>query len=147
MTSLDVRGPYDPYHVRDPAPWTYPIPQVNAYFGLEIAGFAMLVLLVATTWISKSIRQRDKSLYNFFIVCALACLWHMMTWWTHGKPADAEPPGFGVCLFQSMMVMGNSTAQPAAAIGLIFKVRRTDSPASLVVRQAYRITFVGPSVN
>jgi hypothetical protein len=118
---LGSRDAYDPHHLHHPTPWHYPIPAVNAYFGLEIAGFCMLVLLIITSWCSPII-HRDKSLYNLFVVLSLACVFHTIVWLPHGKPEYADPPGFALCLTQSMFVMGNSTAQAIAAIGIIFKV-------------------------
>jgi hypothetical protein len=115
---LASRDHYDPHHLNHPPPWHYPTPAVNAYFGLEIAGFAMLVLLLITSWCSPII-HRDRSLYN-----SLACVFHTMVWLSHRKPEYADPPNFGLCLTQSMFVMGNSTAQAIAAIGIIFKVGR-----------------------
>jgi hypothetical protein len=125
---LGSRDPYDPHHTHHPTPWHYPVPAVNAYFGLEIAGFCMLVLLLITSWYSPII-QRDKSLYNLFVVLSLACVFHTIVWLPHGKPEYADPPSFGLCLTQSMFVMGNSTAQAIAAIGIIFKVSLKGSNA------------------
>jgi hypothetical protein len=120
---LDRRDPYDPYHLKSPAPWVYKSADVKAYFGLELAGIISLPILIVTIYFTKSI-QRDKSLYNFFVVLVIAGIVHCITWFTHGfvDVQNPDPPGFKLCLFQAALVTGNSTAQAFSALGLVIKV-------------------------
>ena len=123
---LDRRDPYDPYHLAKAPPWVYKPADVKAYFGLEIAGIITLPIVVLIIWANKDI-QRDKSVYNFFIVLILACFFHCLTYFTHGfvTKENPNPPGFKLCLAQAMFTTGNSTAQAMSALGLVVKVSDT----------------------
>lgn len=123
---LSPRAPYDPYHLVKQPPWRYKETDVKAYFALEVAGIIALPILILTIWRTPTI-QRDKSVYNFFLVLVVACVFHCLTWFTHGFEdlEDPNPPDFGLCLAQAMFTTGNSTAQALSAVGLVVKVNQS----------------------
>jgi hypothetical protein len=121
-----ARAPYDPTFNHIKPPDQYSRGSVIAFHTLSTFGFLSCLLLTTTIVFSKSV-IRHKSVPNFFGVLAFSSLVVNITWFSGNVNIweTDDPPSFPLCLFQSSMIAGVSTAQGAAASFLVFQVSFT----------------------
>jgi hypothetical protein len=119
-----ARAPYDPGFHQIKPPDRYSRGSVVAFHTLSVFGFITCLLLATTILFSKNV-IRHKSVPNFFGVLAFSSLLVNITWFSGNVNIwdnTQDPPSFQLCLFQSSMIAGISTAQGAAASFLVFQV-------------------------
>ncbi|KAJ8509090.1 hypothetical protein ONZ45_g8715 [Pleurotus djamor] len=91
------------------------VPLIAIFDLTQILGYLLLMAIVLTAWLSKSIR-RSPAWYNFLITWMISCVSYLVTL---GQQTGSHPH-FGICLLQSMLIY----AAPAITVsaGLAFSV-------------------------
>lgn len=86
-------------------------------------GLAGCLLLTITILLSRRV-TRHKSVPNFFAFLTVGCFVSNITWFTGNVDIweTKNPPCFGLCYFQSIVLAGVSNGQGLSAIFLVFQV-------------------------
>ena len=122
-SSLLSRANYDPWFQHVKPPDQYRRRNVIAFRCLGMFGLAGCLLLTTTILISRRV-VRHKSVPNFFAFLTLGCFVSNITWFTGNVDIwqTRNPPCFGLCYFQSIVLAGISNGQGLSAFFLVFQV-------------------------
>lgn len=117
------RAEYDPWFTFVTPPDHYARRDVIAFRCLSMFGLAGCFLLTITILMSRRV-TRHKSVPNFFAFLTLGCFVSNITWYTGNVDIweTKNPPSFGLCYFQSILLAGVSNGQGLSAFFLVFQV-------------------------